>query len=89
MNTTTTNPTLTSTPNLNLRAEQGRRIEAGTPNGRRAYMDQLKQDIGAYVRSGACDTDEGEGYMIEAFAKLRGLTFRQAERIWIETLSHA
>jgi len=89
MKTTSSYPTPSGNPNLSQRAQAAARIEPGAPNGKNPYMYQLAQDIGAYVRSGACDTDEGEGHMIEAFAQLRGLTFRQAERIWMQTLSHA
>lgn len=44
--------------------------------------EQLREDVEAFRRSGACDTLECEGFAIEAFARLRRLTFRQAERVW-------
>lgn len=57
---------------------------AGATNGTRTVSEAIRDEIGAYVRSGAVDAAECCALAMEQVARRFGLTFRQTERLFVE-----
>jgi len=54
------------------------------PNDTRTVSEGIRDEISAYVRSGAVDAAECCALAMEQVARRFGLTFRQCERLFVE-----